>query len=54
MNNDDLLKDLVTSLIEEKLDKIATGEAVWYEVVQSIYNQFHPTVMLLKNQQYKN
>jgi DNA topoisomerase-1 len=33
-----------TSQMEGKLDEIANGKHIWYEVVREYYNSFHPTV----------
>jgi DNA topoisomerase-1 len=36
-----------TSQMETKLDDIAQGKHVWYDVVREYYNSFHPTVSQL-------
>jgi DNA topoisomerase-1 len=37
-----------TAQMEEKLDDIASGDLVWYEVLKEFYNEFHPMVMTIK------
>jgi DNA topoisomerase-1 len=36
-----------TEKVSEELDLIASGNRVWYDVVKSIYNTFHPKVLKL-------
>ncbi len=33
-----------TSQMEQKLDEVAQGKHIWYEVVREYYDSFHPTV----------
>lgn len=37
-----------TASMEEKLDDVASGDLVWYEVLKEFYDDFHPTVMDIK------
>ncbi len=37
-----------TAHMEDKLDAIATGSAVWYKVLQEFYDDFHPLVLKMK------
>ena len=39
----------MTSDLEEKLDKIASGEENWVEIITHFYNIFHPNVVKLNN-----
>ena len=38
-----------TGDVEKELDKIASGNSVWYNVVRGVYNSFHPTVVKLSD-----
>jgi DNA topoisomerase-1 len=42
-----LLDESYTSKIEDKLDNVANGSKVWYQVVDKFYQQFHPQVLKL-------
>lgn len=43
-NFPDVMDYKFTALMEENLDKIAEGKAVWYKVLEVFYNNFHPVV----------
>ncbi len=43
-NFDTIMNYDFTSQMEDKLDKIANGEAVWNEEIGNFYNSFHPKV----------
>jgi DNA topoisomerase-1 len=45
-----------TALMEELLDKIAEGKKVWYKILEEFYNNFHPVVKKLteNNDELKN
>lgn len=47
-NLPDILDYKFTSKMEDKLDAIANGELVWYEVLQEFYDEFGPKVKELK------
>ena len=42
-----------TSKMEDKLDSIATGDLVWYDVLGNFYNKFSPIVKKLMKSETK-
>lgn len=44
MNFESILDYGFTAKVEESFDKVAAGEVIWNELIQTFYSQFHPTV----------
>jgi DNA topoisomerase-1 len=49
----DIMDYKFTSKIEEEFDQIANGNKIWYNVVKSVYDNYHPVVEKLKNNKTK-
>lgn len=51
MNFPKIMDYKFTANMEEKLDEIANGKLIWYDVLRDFYDEFHPLVMKIA---YKN
>ena len=50
----DLFNYNFTAKVEKNLDEIADGTKIWYKVVQSVYDQFNPKILELKDKNEKD